>query len=104
MKFYLSLVASVFAISIHAQLLTWSPSFPKDQDVIKITVDATRGNKGLLDYKENVYVHIGLITSSSRNATDWKYAPFTWGGTSPASRAVALGNSKWQFTINNIRS
>ena len=104
MKFYLSLIASVFTISIHAQLLTWSPAFPKDQDFVKITVDATRGNKGLLDYKENVYVHIGLITSSSRNATDWKYAPFTWGGTSPTSRAVALGNSKWQFTINNIRS
>ena len=69
MKFYLSLIASVFTISIHAQLLTWSPAFPKDQDFVKITVDATRGNKGLLDYKENVYVHIGLITSSDDNHT-----------------------------------
>ena len=103
MKFYLSFIALVISISIHAQLLTWSPAFPKDQDVIKITVDATRGNKGLLDYKENVYVHIGLITSASRNATDWKYAPFTWGGTATASQAVAIGNNKWQFTINNIR-
>lgn len=103
-KLYIAFLAFLYASSIQAQLLSWSPAFPKDQDIIKIVMDATKGNKGLLDFKENVYVHVGLITSASRNGTDWKYAPFTWGGTAPASLAVSLGNNKWQFTITNIRN
>ena len=104
MKIYLCLIGVVFSLSVNAQLLSWFPDFPKDRDTIRIVVDATKGNKGLLDFKGNVYVHIGLITSSSRNDTDWKYAPFTWGENATASQAVSLGNNKWQFSINNIRS
>jgi len=60
------LLCGVFTLSFsHAQLLTWSPSFAKDNDNITITVDATKGNQGLLNFSGNVYVHIGLITSAS---------------------------------------
>ena len=51
--------------AVHAQLLTWAPAFPKDNDNISITVDATKGNKGLQNYNPvtDVYVHVGLITN-----------------------------------------
>lgn len=88
----------------HSQLLTWSPAFPGPDDAIEITMDATKGNKGLLDFGANVYVHIGLITSASKNSTDWKYAPFIWGGSDSRSQAVALGNNKWKYSISNIRT
>jgi 1,4-alpha-glucan branching enzyme len=88
----------------YTQLLTWSPAFPGPDDAIEITMDATKGNKGLLDFSSNVYVHIGLITSASKNSTDWKYAPFTWGGTDIKSQAIALGNNKWKYSIPNIRT
>lgn len=87
-----------------AQLLTWTPAFSKDNDNITITVDATKGNQGLVGFGGNVYVHIGLITSASANSGDWKYAPFAWATTPANGQAVVTGTNKWSYTINNIRS
>lgn len=88
-----------------SQLLTWSPDFAKDNDNITITVDASKGNQGLLNYTptSDVYVHIGLITNLSTSPTNWRYVLFTWATTPSAAQATYIGNNKWQYTINNIR-
>lgn len=105
MKRLLSVLLAVAATSFaHAQLLTWSPQFPKESDpaqTLVITVDASKGNRGLFNYTPtgDVYVHIGAITNLSASANDWKYVPFTWGTTVPAANATYLGNNKWSFTI-----
>ncbi len=100
------LFTAIFLFSlhaVHAQLLTWSPEFSKDNDNITITMDATKGNQGLNNYANpnDVYVHIGLITSASANSGDWKHAPFAWPGTVAASKALSLGNNKYSYTISN---
>jgi 1,4-alpha-glucan branching enzyme len=100
----LLVVASVAVIFVNAQLLTWSPAFPKETDNITITVDATKGNQGLMGFAGNVYVHIGAITSLSSGASDWKHAPFTWGSAESAALATSAGANKWSYTINNPRS
>ena len=88
----------------HAQLLSWSPDFPKDNDNITITVDATKGNKALQGFSGNVYVHVGVITNLSTGPANWKYVKFTWGSTEAAALATATGSNKWSYTINNIRT
>ncbi|MDQ3277164.1 MAG: alpha-amylase family glycosyl hydrolase, partial [Bacteroidota bacterium] len=106
MKRLLLLVITVVCAQLtYAQLLTWSPTFPNENSPLEITVDATKGNGGLLNFSGGVYVHIGVITSKSANGDDWKYVPFQW-GTSPSNgAAVSLGNNKWKFTIpGSIRS
>ncbi|HWR32048.1 MAG TPA: alpha-amylase family glycosyl hydrolase [Chitinophagaceae bacterium] len=103
----LLLVAGYFiSIHLHAQLLSWTPNFAKDNDNIVITMDATKGNQGLNGYTpvSDVYVHVGVITNLSTGPTDWKYVKFTWATTPPAALATSLGGNKWQYTINNIRS
>ena len=47
----ISLLVAVMSafISVHAQLLTWTPDFGKDNDNIVITMDATKGNQGLMN-------------------------------------------------------
>ena len=89
-----------------AQLLSWTADFPKDNDNIEITMDATKGNQGLLNYSpvSDVYVHVGVITSLSAGASDWKYVKFTWGTTPATAQATSLGSNKWKYTITNIRS
>src|SRR6185436_17158222 len=91
-----------------AQLLTWSPDFPKDNDNISITVDATRGNQGLLNYNpvSDVYIHTGVITNLSTSATNWRYVKFNqnFNTPNPQLQAVSLGNNKWKFDISNIRA
>src|SRR5574343_311100 len=88
------------------QLLTVTPSFPKDTSALSIIADCSKGNQGLFNYanSNDVYVHVGVITNLSTSATDWKYVKFTWPGTDPASKATSLGNNKYQYTISHIRN
>ncbi len=110
-RLFALLLCAVLCSAAHAQLLTWTPDFPKDNDNIVITLDATKGNQGLNNYADpnNVYVHIGVTTNLSNNGgMQWLYVNGTtggtYGGTTPALKATSLGNNKYQFTINNIRT
>jgi glycosidase len=104
----LMICAMVLSVIAQAQLLTWSPDFPVENNpsqVLQITVDATKGNQGLLNYTptNDVYVHIGAVTNLSNGG--WAYVLYGWGTTNPAANATYLGNNKWQFTINgSLRS
>lgn len=96
---------------VNAQLLTWSPQFPNDNSTLVITVDATKGNQGLNNYPDpnNIYVHCGVTTNLSTNGgQQWLYTNGStgaaWGSVNATLKAVSLGNNKYQYTINNIRS
>jgi 1,4-alpha-glucan branching enzyme len=104
MKRLLLFATAIFTcIFSYSQLLSWTPPFPVENDpaqTLVITMDATKGNQGLLNYTtSDVYVHIGVITNKSTSATDWKHVLSTWGSTDAAFKAISLGNNKWQFTI-----
>lgn len=102
-RMFLLLSVFLFANFCRAQLLIWTPEFPKDNDNVTITVDATKGNQGLLGFAGNVYVHIGVITNLSTGPTNWRYSKFTWGSTEAAALATPAGTNKWSYTVNNIR-
>jgi 1,4-alpha-glucan branching enzyme len=93
-------------LPVFAQLVTVEPAFPKETGQIVITVDCTQGNKGMMDYANtnDAYIHIGVITSASANRGDWKYVKFDWATTDAAARFTSLGNNKYQYTINDLRS
>jgi hypothetical protein len=105
MKKIVYLLLFLFSISFSkAQLLSWTPSFPEENDAatnIVITANATKGNQGLLNYTPvtDVYIHIGVITNLSANSTDWKYAKFTWGTTNVQAQCTNVGSNQWQYTI-----
>jgi 1,4-alpha-glucan branching enzyme len=85
-----------------SQLLSWTPGFPQESTTpFTITMDATKGNQGLLNYTptSDVYVHIGVITNLSTDPSNWKHVTSVWGNTNPAFQATYLGNNKWSFTI-----
>lgn len=104
MKKLLLSVGIVLLFSIaKSQLLTWSPQFPADNSTITITLDATKGNQGLLNHAGTVYMHLGVITNLSATPTSWRYVPTTWGSTT-APVATSLGNNRWQFTLTNPRA
>jgi hypothetical protein len=110
MKKCITLLLAVFVFSIvsSAQLLTWTPDFPKDNDNISITVDASKGNQGLFNYGNiaDVFVHTGVITNLSANSSDWKYVKFNQNFNQPNPQLIAtpLGGNKWKFDITNIRT
>lgn len=100
------LVALFPASGIRAQLLTVTPSFPQDNANLTIVLDATRGNKALMNFTDvnEVYVHVGVITNLSSGASGWRYVKFTWGSTDAGAKATSLGGNRYQYTITNIRS
>lgn len=92
----------LFSTIGNAQLLNWSPSFIQESSsTIDIVCDATLGNTGIKNYTltSDIYVHIGAITTSSANNSDWKGVPFNWATTPTLGNAVYLGSNKWKFTI-----
>ncbi len=99
-------IAVISSTAVTAQLLSWTPNFAKDNDNITITVDASKGNQGLLNYSpsSDIYVHTGVITNLSTSQTDWRYSKFTWGTTPALGQATYLGSNKWQYSITNIRA
>lgn len=104
MKKILLSVGIVMLFSVaNSQLLTWSPQFPNDNSTIVITVDATKGNRGLFNHTGAVYMHLGVITNLSATPSSWRYVPTTWGSTT-APVATSLGNNRWQFTLTNPRA
>lgn len=102
----LIVVLCILSITTTAQLLSWTPNFPLDNSTLVITMDATKGNAALKDYANttDVYMHLGVLTNLSTSATDWKYVVTTWGTTNATYQATFLGNNKYQYTINNIRT
>lgn len=111
-RFFLVLNILLFANFCHAQLLSWSPEFPVENDPstnVVIVMDATKGNNGLLNYSptSEVYVHIGVITNLSTGPTNWRYVR-TFGVADnqvfstaiPQLQATYNGSNKWQFTIS----
>jgi glycosidase len=107
-----AIVSSLFVSvsSLYAQsngLLSWSPQFITDNnpsDVV-ITVDASKGNQGLFSFTNDVYVHIGVITSQSTGPSNWKYVQTTWASTASSALCTPLGGSKWKYTLpGNLRA
>ncbi len=103
-RFFYTIIFSSFLSVCDAQLLTWTPNFSLDNDNLTITVDATKGNQGLMNFSGNVYVHVGLITNLSTGSTNWRYVKHTWGSTDAGALATPDGTNKWKYTINNIRT
>jgi 1,4-alpha-glucan branching enzyme len=72
-----------------------------------ITLDATKGNQGLMGYTPatDVYVHMGVITNKSTSSSNWRYVKnFGVSGdlfstAVPQLQATAAGTNKWQYTI-----
>ena len=101
-------ISFIFIEGISAQLLTWAPAFPKDNDNLSITVDATKGNQGLQNYNpvSDVYVHVGVITNQSAHAKDWKYVKFNQNFNTPNASllATSLGGNTSRIDLSNIRA
>jgi glycosidase len=99
----LLLTAIIIQLTVRGQLLSSAPQFIRENSAgVEITMDASKGNKGLFNYANtsDVYVHLGVITTASNTPTDWKYVKFASFNTpNPAAQTTYLSDNKWRFTI-----
>lgn len=100
------LLAGILCLAIprlFSQYVVTTPSFPKDTGSIAITVDVSKGNKGLFNYSstDKVYIHTGVILGN--NPSPWDSVPFAWGTANAAAKVSYLGNNRYRYTIPSIR-
>lgn len=96
-------VLACFAMALSAQTVTTEPAILTEADnSVTITFHSDGGNRALYGTTADVYAHTGLITSSSKNVSEWKHSP-SWGDNSPKYKLTPAGNDTWTLKIDNIR-
>ncbi len=95
--------ASLLLLGCSSPLIETRPATVTDTSAFTITCNASKGNKGLLNYDGPVFVHLGLITDSSNHSNEWRYVKFKWGSTEEAALATPESKNSWSYKIPNIR-
>lgn len=89
-----------------AQLVSVQPAFPKESGAVSISIDVAQGNKALMNYASpnDVYLHIGVITSASTGSGDWRHVKHDWNVNATDAKANFLGSNKYEFVMADLRS
>jgi 1,4-alpha-glucan branching enzyme len=97
-NFILSALACLFAVSVsRAQVVTTSPVFPTENDLITLTFDATQGSGGLAGYTAgDVYIHTGATIGGSR----WQNVKSAWMVNIPACKMTRSTTNPNIYTID----
>ena len=91
------LLFAIIGTSVNAQIVSIDPPFPKRDEMITITYDATQGNGGLVG-ENQVYMHTGLITNTSNSGSDWKFVVGNWGTDDSKVKMTNIGNDMHQLS------
>ncbi|SMD45587.1 Por secretion system C-terminal sorting domain-containing protein [Aquiflexum balticum DSM 16537] len=80
--------------------VTTAPSFPRADQNIKITYDASKGTTGLQGVNQ-VYIHIGAVIAGP-TSTAWAIVPTQWGTDDPIAKMTKVeGESNiWEWELN----
>ncbi|MEM6263951.1 MAG: TIM-barrel domain-containing protein [Bacteroidota bacterium] len=96
MRHLLTACLCILACQVWAQV-TVSPAIPNADDTVTITYDATAGNKALMDYEGEVYVHTGVVTGSLGAMSKVKYVQGEWGTPDPQVKMTRIEKNKYQI-------
>lgn len=117
--FYTAILAAMLLFfPTAAQIVTTSPSpLQEDSKNVMLTYNASspQGNDGLrgLSSSQIVYAHIGVITTKSKNNSDWRYVVTPWPEKDGSNAQYAnldknrlkfLTANLYQLSIGDIRS
>lgn len=101
----MSAAALIASLSGFAQVTTSPVLLQEDSDNVVIYYHADQGNKALANLPAStiLYAHTGVLTSSSKSDSDWKYNP-TWGTNEPKYEMVYVEPNLYKLNIGDIRT
>lgn len=97
---------AIFAAGMSAQVVTYTPDPLYDNsENVTIYFHADQGSKGLANLPESeaVYAHTGLITSSSKDDTDWKYGT-DWNKNLAKYKMTYVEKNLYKLEIGDIKT
>lgn len=95
------LCASLMAGPLVAQVVWTEPALPSPEDQVTLYYDAGEGN-GELTGVIPVYIHTGVITSSSSGPSDWQNVQTSWGTADPNAVLDYAGGTLHTFDFNGL--
>ena len=98
--------ALIFTIAGAWAQVTTSPAIvQEDTQDLTIYFHADQGNKGLANLPANqlLYAHTGVLLDTSKDSSDWKYAP-TWGDNSQKYQLTYVSPNLYSLYIGDIRT
>ena len=75
-------------------LIICSSDFPSDTKKITFTFNTASGNRGLIDYTDDIYAHTGITV----NGKPWQYDT-SWSNPLDKHKLQRIGDNKWQLNI-----
>jgi len=102
-KIFVLLLLLGTAIHTFAQVVRLQPANPAVDAEVTVYFNAAEGNKTLMGYTGDVYLHTGVITNKSIDGHDWKYVVGNWGKADPAVLMQREGPDLYSFRMQ-IRS
>lgn len=97
-KILLVCVTLCLAAFTYAQVTSNPPFVTSDYaEDFTVIFDATQGEGGMAGAK-TCFAHTGVITTKSKNDTDWKNAS-KWGDNADKYKLKSIGNNLWELTI-----
>ena len=97
---------AAFAAGLSAQVVTYSPDplYDNSENVV-VYFHADQGNKALANLPEStaLYAHCGLITGSSKDTSDWKYAT-DWLDNADQYKLTYVEPNLYKLEIGNIKT
>lgn len=86
---------------IASQVVWTEPAFPSVDDLVTLYFDSSLGN-GELAGVIPVYIHTGIISSSSSGPSDWQNVQTMWGTADPNAVLNPEGNGVHSFDFNGL--
>ncbi len=80
-----------------SQVVSWTPSFPVENDSVEIIFNAAQGNAALNNLTGDVYAHTGVLTNLSTNSTNWRYVKTNWAVNTPETKMQSLGGNLYRL-------
>ena len=84
---------------LNANVVFSEPTYSSEWDSLTIYFDASKGDRGLVDFNGRIWAHTGVITEQSTHPTDWKYVKTNWAQNTSSTELSLISNNLWKLDI-----
>lgn len=95
----LSLAFFIINTLLYGQVVEVSPANPTADDTVTITFHADAGNKALMNYSGEVYIHTGVIIGTAEEPSGWRYVQGDWGKPDARVRMTPIAQNTFEFSF-----
>ncbi|UIR56405.1 1,4-alpha-glucan-branching protein [Sphingobacterium sp. SRCM116780] len=81
-------------------LVTSNQLFNYWDESITFFFDLNKGNRALVSTNETLYLHLGLITTASKDEHDWKEVATDWSKNVDAYKLIRQSDGRYAITLN----